>query len=345
MWGNLKRSRLEDLLAACSSVKIGVVGDFALDGYWYADMSQSELSREAPLFNHPVVRETYSAGGAANVAANLASLGVRETRAYTVFGRDWRGDLLSQVLNDLGVRLDAIETQPGWSTPFFGKVILMGFGNQQEDARVDFINTDPLTEETISSFLDKIESSLTELDGLIVADYLENGVLGARVTESLNRMAEEHRDVIFAVDSRNRIDQFRSMVIKPNEVEVARAFFPEHDPHSIELDELAQMGLDIQSRSGRPVYITLGEAGSLVCCPPDSVRIEAIPVPPPLDTVGAGDTFVAALTTGLASGASPVEAGCLATLATAVNIRKLGMTGTASQAEILETYDQFVGEK
>ena len=48
-------------------LRVGVVGDFTLDGYWFADMTRSALSRETPLFPRPVVREHYSCGGAANV--------------------------------------------------------------------------------------------------------------------------------------------------------------------------------------------------------------------------------------------------------------------------------------
>jgi bifunctional ADP-heptose synthase (sugar kinase/adenylyltransferase) len=61
--------------------------------YWYADMTRAQLSREAPLFNRPVVAETYSPGGAANVAWNLADLGVGEVHAITVLGADWRGSI------------------------------------------------------------------------------------------------------------------------------------------------------------------------------------------------------------------------------------------------------------
>jgi sugar/nucleoside kinase (ribokinase family) len=64
-------------------------------------------------------------------------------------------------------------------------------------------------------------------------------------------------------------------------------------------------------------------------------------VPPPVDTVGAGDTFLSALTLALAAGASAVEAAALGHLAAAVTIRKLGITGAASPTEILEAYERY----
>jgi bifunctional ADP-heptose synthase (sugar kinase/adenylyltransferase) len=115
--------RLREILHAARGLKVGVVGDFTLDGYWFADMTRAAISRETPLFPRPVVRERYTCGGAANVAWNLAALGVANVRAFTVIGQDWRGAVLRQVLREAGVDTrDVLETT-GWATPFFGKVI------------------------------------------------------------------------------------------------------------------------------------------------------------------------------------------------------------------------------
>jgi len=339
----ISRARLLELLEAIRRVRVGIAGDFTLDGYWYVDMECARLSREAPLYNHPVVRETYSAGGCANVAVNVAALRPRETWAFTVLGDDWRGPLLRQVLAEAGLELDGMLTQPGtWVTPFFGKVILMGLGNQQEDARLDFVNSLPLPDQVLSWMLDQIAGRLCELDALIVADYQTVGVIPPRVVEALNDMAQATPRVVFAADSRDNIGQFSSMVVKPNEVEAAHMWFPGRQPGSVGPEVLAAAGMRAQADSGRPVYITRGERGALLCAATGSEAIPAIPVPPPIDTVGAGDTFLAALTTALAAQATPREAGCLAALAAAVTIRKLRTTGTASPEEILETYDRSV---
>ena len=54
----IHRNRLEEILNAVSKLTRGVVGDFTVDGYWYADMEQSQLSRETATYPRPVVRET-----------------------------------------------------------------------------------------------------------------------------------------------------------------------------------------------------------------------------------------------------------------------------------------------
>jgi rfaE bifunctional protein kinase chain/domain len=63
------------LLDLFPSVSVAVIGDLMLDCYLYGDVSR--LSPEAPV---PVMRalsERVVAGGAANVAANLAALGLQ----------------------------------------------------------------------------------------------------------------------------------------------------------------------------------------------------------------------------------------------------------------------------
>lgn len=339
----LSRTRLQEILKAIRDVRIGIVGDFTLDGYWYVDMMRAQLSREAPLYNRPVVRETYSAGGCANVAVNVAALQPREAWAFTVLGEDWRGLLLCQVLSAAGLRLEATLTYAtNWVTPFYGKMILMGYDNQQEDARVDFVNTHPLPDTTLDAMLEQIASRLSTLDAIIIADYQPIGVVPERVVKALNQIAETHLRVIFAADSRANIAQFEKMVIKPNAVEATQMWFPERRPDEVTEQQLIEAGLRAYANTGRPVYITCGERGALLCAAEGYAHIPAMPVAPPIDTVGAGDTFLAALATALAAGANPWEAGWLASLAAAVIVRKLRTTGTATPEEILAAYDTYV---
>lgn len=334
----LSLSRLENLLLAARGLRAAVVGDFTLDGYWTADMSRSVLSRETPLFPRPVIQERYSCGGAANVAWNLAALGLAQVRSFTVLGDDWRGKLLREVLNDAGVDDRDALVAPGWSTPFFGKVILTAGELQQEDGRLDFINTTTPDVEHEAALLNRLEAALPDLDIIVIADYQPDGVITPRVLEGLNDMAARGGKPIFTVDSRERIGLFRGMIRKPNAVEAARWLFPDRSPDLIGLAEFAEMALHPQVDCGCPLFITMGESGCLVLSEGESHLIPAEPVLPPVDPVGAGDTFLAALSAALAAGASPLEAARMGHLAAAVTVRKLGITGAASPEEILEVY-------
>jgi len=333
-------ARLETILDQIRHLRVGVCGDFVLDGYWYADMTRAQLSRETPLYNRPVVAETYSPGGAANVAWNLADLGVGEVYAISVLGKDWRGSLLRDIFQGLGIRQDHLLESPGWKTPFYGKVMLTGWDTRQEDARLDMINPHSLSAEDEDLLIACLRQAVPQLDALIIADYIPGGVVTPRISETLRKLAERHPQSLFLADSRERIDQFQSLVIKPNEVEASRLFFPGQPPASIPLEMLEKAALELSARTQKPVYITLGEKGCLLCERPGAVRIPAVNLPAPLDTVGAGDTFLSSLGAGLAAGATSQEAGCLANLAAAITIQKIGMTGTASPKEILAIFEK-----
>jgi bifunctional ADP-heptose synthase (sugar kinase/adenylyltransferase) len=74
-----------------------------------------------------------------------------------------------------------------------------------------------------------------------------------------------------------------------------------------------------------------------------TTHIPAGPAKQPLDPVGAGDTFIAVLTSVITAGALHNEAGIVANLAAAVTVEKLGQTGTASPDEIMLRYTRAVG--
>jgi rfaE bifunctional protein kinase chain/domain len=302
-------------------------------------MTRAQISRETPLHNRPVIAERYSPGGAANVAWNLADLGVGEVSAFTVFGDDWRGVILGDIFDRLAINREGIIIQDDWRTPFYGKVVLHGLQSQQEDARLDFINDQPLSKETEVRLLAGITKKIPDLDALIICDMIPGGIVTPVVTGALVELAEKTPRVFFLADSRENLHSFKHMVLKPNEIEASHLLFPDRDPSAASVGQLIEKMTARAEASGKPAYITAGEQGCWLCAPPTAIHIPAVPVSSPLDTVGAGDTFGAALTAALASGAEPVEAGFVANLASAVTIRKVGVTGTASAEEILSVYD------
>lgn len=336
----LSRERLQALLAGCPRLKIGVIGDLALDAYWHADMTRAFLSRETPHFPRPIVREVFSGGAGANVANNLARLGVGEVRVFSVLGEDWRGSILADVLASAGVKIDPLITSPERCTTAYIKPILKGYDSQQEDARLDFENDQPLSPALEDALIARVQRALPEFDALLIADQMEiNGVITPRVREALNALAAEYPAKWFVVDSRRRIGLFEHMVLKPNRMEAQLAQAPDQKPRALGLDELTKIGMALHTHAGRPTYLTLSEDGVLVCAEGTHRVLPAAPVRPPLDPVGAGDAFMAALAAALAGNATPWEAGAIATLAAAVVIEKLNQTGSASPEEILARYD------
>ena len=335
----ISRARLGEVLQKLQDKTIGVVGDLGLDAYWYADMTISVISRETPLFPCPVIREEYSPGAGANVAHNLSDLGVGRIVALSVLGDDWRGEILRREMRERRIDVARLLTSPRRSTTTFIKPILMGHNSRQEGARIDFENAEPLDAALEDRLMESVAAELASLDALLIADQLDvNGVVTERVRNALNRMALANPAKDFVADSRQHIGDFRGVVVKPNWVEATRAIHPKRDARSVQQDELVQIGKALCDRTGRATFITLSENGALVCVDGEHRLLHAGPVGPPLDPVGAGDAFIAALAASLCAGATPWEAGAIANLAAAVTVEKLNQTGTATPDEILARY-------
>ncbi|MEN9813778.1 MAG: hypothetical protein RL479_2464, partial [Verrucomicrobiota bacterium] len=98
---------LPQLLRRLRRLRILVVGDVMLDHYIWGDATR--ISPEAPVPVIDIARDSWTAGGAANVALNLASLGARCT-VVGRFGKDESGRRLAELLRERGI--DSIAT-PG----------------------------------------------------------------------------------------------------------------------------------------------------------------------------------------------------------------------------------------
>jgi len=330
----VNRARLEELLQAFPTKRIAIIGDFCMDIYWHADMTRSLLSRETPRFPLPVVREEFFGGAASNVAWNLREIGVGTVYAITIFGDDWRGRELSRILEGHGIDLRYVVEAPGRITPAFTKPIRHGFHSEQEDSRLDFENASPAPRALEDQVLGHLADCLAKVDALLVANQINCSLITERVREGILRLAAEHPDKIVIADSRSEIGKFRGVILKPNEIEAARVFHPEIAPADITDEVIDDCGRRLSQRAGKPVFLTIGERGTLVF---DGDRCDHVPgfkAEPPLDIVGAGDTFISALGAALASGASNVEAAELACRAASVTVKKLGVTGAASPQEI-----------
>jgi bifunctional ADP-heptose synthase (sugar kinase/adenylyltransferase) len=108
-----------------------------------------------------------------------------------------------------------------------------------------------------------------------------------------------------------------------------------------QLASVAEAGVDVQAQAlewsrqiGRDVFVTCGEDGIVAASGGRAVHVPGVPVEPPIDVVGAGDSVLASISMALAAGATAEEAAMLGNLAGSVVVKKLGTTGTASVGEI-----------
>lgn len=335
----LTRQRLEELLAAARTLRVGVVGDAGLDVYWDADMTLSRLSRENPHHILPVLAERMFPGGGSHLAVCVAAAGVRAAPYLAVIGDDWRGRELPRLLPEYGVPTDYLVMSDAWVTTAYCKPLRRGLTDLvYEDPHLYFENHSPLPARAEQQVLARLEAMLHEVDALVVTDYLEYGVVTAPVRERLAAAGRE--GLLMLVDSRDRIRHFRNAVLKPNDLEALWAFSPQASPQEATLPRLEEAGRRLARENAARVCITLGEQGCLWVEGEASTLVPTRPAPPPTDIVGAGDAFAAACAVALAAGASGPEAAAMANLAAGVVVRKLRMTGSASPEEILQRFDE-----
>ena len=341
MYTGLGEERLTELLEKIRGVRIGLLGDLCVDLYWLADMKQSELSRETPHFPLPVVSERYSLGAGGNAAANLAALRPAALEICGVVGDDWRGGLVLRCLGDLALSDSGILRRSGAMTNAYCKPLRRGISDTvYEDPRLDFSGA-PLTEEEEDGLLKRLRAIRGKIDVLCVSDQFRDGCVTERIREAVCGMGAEGLPVV--VDSRDRIGLWHDVILKPNEVECARAAasimgVSENRYTGRGIEGYAEAAEILRDRLRCRVSVTLGSLGNMQVWGDRTVYIPAHTVRAPIDIVGAGDTFLSGYTAALAAGAAPEEAGQLGALASEVTIRKLGQTGTATPEEILRQY-------
>lgn len=301
-------------LEAWRGRRVLVVGDVILDRYCHGTVAR--ISPEAPV---PVVRwrsEEARLGGAANVVANLVSLGARPTLvAVTGDDDDARG--VRELLQTAGVPVDDLVAVPGRPTSVKTRIL----ARHQQVVRLDREENEPVSDAVGEKVLVRALSRLGDVQALVVSDY-SKGLLDERILPGL-LSASRHAGLVTVVDPkiRNFPLYTPATVITPNQSEALRATAREISGP----DELVDVGREILSRLDlEAVLVTKGEEGMLLV--PRSGETVLIPAEARevFDVTGAGDTVVATLALAMSAGADLVTAARWANAAAALAVGHLG---------------------
>lgn len=335
----LTQPLIVETLEKFKTLKVALIGDICLDLYWFADMTRSELSRETPHFPLPVVRESHSLGSGGNVAANIVALGAASLEVVSVVGPDWRGNLLKEQLAKMGLGTGHLVESPTRCTPAYCKPFRKGISEvEYEDPRIDFDNYAPLEATTEEKVLAALEEAAARCDVLIVCDQNQYGVVTNRVAEAVCRLGKAGKLVV--VDSRDRVTRYHHVIVKPNEVEAAVAVGCTPPKGPVEPEHYQAIASELSQKTGRPAVITLGGQGSLWAEGEEVCHIPTVELPPPIDIVGAGDTFISAFSCAYAAGMAGPQALAFANLCSSVTVQKIGQTGVATPQEIIAQFQE-----
>ncbi len=327
---SMKSSWLELALAPLSKLRVAVLGDFCLDGYWLLETDRTEFSVETGLPVQQVRSQRYSLGGAGNVVANLIDLGVERVQAIGVVGTDCFGRELLRLLHERGADIrDGMVVDEQWQTMVYAKPC----SRDKEESRIDFGAFNVLTQATIDALIVALEKAASENDVVVLNQQIPRGVSSLAVIERINDAIARHQNTHFVVDARHRPDLYRGAVLKLNVQEAAR-FLGDPMEDTFSAERAKDCVRRISQKTGKAAFLTRGEKGIIVADAEVVHEVPGIEIVENTDPVGAGDTVVSIIAAVLGSGQDPLIAAKLANIAAMITVRKLQTTGTATPAEI-----------
>lgn len=299
-----------------SKTHVVVVGDVMLDRYLFG--STGRISPEAPV---PVVRIQEiddRPGGAANVAVNLASLGVT-TRLVGVVGDDEEARSLRAVLKSRAIQCDFLTVD---DRPTITKTRVQSRGQQL--IRLDQENTTAIPGEDVVKIL---KEAIQGADAVVLSDYGKGALADIATMIDVCRKA----GVAVLVDPKGHdFEKYRgASVITPNQTEFeAVVGVCDSDEELVARARGMLDHLDLDA-----LLLTRSEKGMLLLeadMEPVFLSTQAREV---YDVTGAGDTVIATLAGALASGQDLASAAALSNLAAGLVVRKIGVA-TVTPGEI-----------
>jgi D-beta-D-heptose 7-phosphate kinase/D-beta-D-heptose 1-phosphate adenosyltransferase len=293
-----------------------VAGDVMLDQYLFG--ATSRISPEAPVPVVHVQKTDDRPGGAANVAVNLASLGVR-TRLIGAVGNDAAADTLENLLTTHGIDCDFARVS---DRPTITKTRVQSRGQQL--IRLDQENAAELRDSTLA---DAVGQAAAGAGAVVLSDYGKGALTDVRTMIDLCRKA----GVPVLVDPKGRdFEKYRgATLLTPNQGEFeAVAGYCASDA------ELVARGWQmVEDLELTALLVTRSEKGMMLLEAGNEPLFLSTQAREVYDVTGAGDTVIATLAGALASGQSLATASALANIAAGLVVRKIGVA-TVTPGEI-----------
>lgn len=309
------QSVIELLTEKITHLRIAVIGDVMLDRYAYGEVRR--ISPEAPVPVTRVKRLTSVLGGAGNVAANLAGLGV-QVYVAGMTGEDDHRRVLEKKLRELGVDYSGLIASPKRSTITKMRII----GARQQMLRLDFEEPGDLLPDEEQALLQWLRKHLDEgLDGIVLSDYAK-GTCSDRFCQMVITQARAAHVPVLVDPKGSDWAKYRGCdLITPNVKEMCEAagkVVPNVTPALVELAQQARETFDI-----RYVVVTRSEKG-VTLVGKDDVITKAATAQEVFDVSGAGDTVASVLLAAISGKLSLADALELSNKAAGIVVSKVG---------------------
>lgn len=339
----MNQARLREILEAIRESRVLVIGDLFLDKYLLIDAALSETSLETGLEAHQVVLKRLLPGAAGTVAKDLSLLGSKPS-IMTIIGSDGEGHEVVEELAKLGISCEYVFTDSSRTTPTYVKPLLKEKDRVRELNRLDMKNRSRTPLELEERICASLSDAVQEADGIAICDQVveeDCGVLTGRVRSLLETLAARHPDKVFMADSRRRIKEFRGVICKPNHYELAAAV-GESEAANSNLATIRRQCKKLKAMTGEPVFATAGAQGIVILPSGEEIiEVPAIPVQPPIDIVGAGDSVLSALVAALSVGIEVLEAAQFAMIVASLIVEQVGTTGSPTPPRVIRHFQRI----
>jgi rfaE bifunctional protein kinase chain/domain len=255
-------------------MKISVVGDIILDKYVMGNVER--ISPEAPV---PIIKENsvfYRLGGAANVAANLVSLG-KSLNLFGIIGKDVEGKLIQKL-----IKKNKINFQPKISN--LGSILKTRYiSNNSQLLRVDRENK--YTHSASRLLFNNLKKDKSKI--IIFSDY-DKGTLSM-----LSEYLKVNNDKIILVDPKGTsFSKYSgSFLITPNFKEISNIIgYNLSKKNFIKECQGLRKKLNIKY-----LIVTMGSEGVVLFSSTNKYTKFSTVKTEVTDITGAGDTFLATL--------------------------------------------------
>lgn len=331
----LTLEKFNHLIAQFANLKpILVVGDLGIDKYTFGEVKR--ISPEAPVPVLEVQKEWQKLGLAANVSDNLKSLEVPSTLCG-VIGDDSRANMVEHLLEERGLKTWGLVRDPSRHTTYKERVTTA----TQQICRVDYETKETIDEDTLRRVSGRIQEFSSNHSGLIIEDY-GKGLFSEGLCQKIIREFREKKLLIAVDPSRSTPPHWYkgATLLKPNRLEAhimveALGYFKERNLETIAKILVEKLELE-------KVIVTLGPDGMAMLDTKLDGKLRIIPTAANevFDVSGAGDTAIAAITSGLLAGATLEEAAWVGNCAAGVVVRKRG-TALCSLEELKDYFQNL----
>mgnify|MGYP001245196894 CR=1 FL=1 len=322
----ISKKDLINSIGKWSKTRLIVLGDTILDQY--AACEALGMSAEAPVVVVKELAKRNFIGAAAVVAAHIKALGAN-VQLISVTGDDENANIIEQALRQQGIG-NGLVRDPSRPTTFKKRYVV----ENQKLFRVSKLEQGNVDRQVEDKLISKLEEIAPKTQGIVVSDFVY-GVITPRILETVEKLTRKYDLLLFGdiqcSSQIGSITKFKNFtLLSPNERELRLAL---QDKDS-GIERLSQRILN-ESKCDKLIVKLAGE-GFIAYDRSANGKIVSQPFPAlsvnPVDVAGAGDSVLAVMATGLASGQSMMNTSAIACCMAELAVETMGNTPISAES-------------